>query len=52
MSNGSSFAAGGPFGEEVSPEEIFRMFFGAGGGPGFGASFGGGPGIDRSTLLF
>lgn len=51
MSNGSSFATGSPFGEDVSAEEIFRMFFGGGGGPGFGASFGGGPGMHRSISI-
>lgn len=40
-----SFANGG-FDGEVSPEELFNMFFGGGGGgfgPGFSAGFGGGP---------
>ena len=43
---GPTFAAGSPFGGgfdgELSPEDLFNMFFG-GGGP-MGASFGGGPG--------
>lgn len=48
MSSGSSpgFATspfgGGSFDGELSPEDLFNMFFG-GGGPGFGGAFGGGP---------
>jgi hypothetical protein len=50
MSNGQTFATS-PFGEDVSAEEIFRMFFGGAGGPGFGASFGGGgPGAYHDFL--
>ena len=49
MSNGPTFATS-PFGDDVSAEEIFRMFFGGSGGPtGFGASFGGGPGTYHSA---
>jgi hypothetical protein len=49
MSSGSSpgFATspfgGGSFEGELSPEDLFNMFFG-GGGPAFGGAFGGGPG--------
>lgn len=53
MSSSSSgspgFAGGGPFGGgfegELSPEDLFNMFFGGGpmGGASFGGSFGGGP---------
>ena len=48
MSSGptSGFATspfgGGTFEGELSPEDLFNMFFG--GGAGFGGSFGGGPG--------
>ncbi|KAJ8293276.1 putative J domain-containing protein C17A3.05c [Rhodotorula toruloides] len=39
----AGFQGGGFGGEEISPEDLFRMFFGQGGG-GFGGSpFGGGP---------
>lgn len=31
------------FQEEISPEELFRQFFGGGLGGGFGGPFGGGP---------
>ncbi|KAF9266944.1 DnaJ-domain-containing protein [Marasmius fiardii PR-910] len=39
----TSFAGGGPsFDGEISPEDLFNMFFG-GGNPAFGGGFGGGP---------
>jgi len=41
----TSFANGGgpsPFGEELSPEDLFNMFFGGGGPAGFGGMGGGG----------
>jgi DnaJ family protein B protein 12 len=39
-----SFGGGGGFEGELSPEDLFNMFFGGGGGGGFGNGFGGGPG--------
>ena len=60
----SSRSSGGNarFDGELSPEDLFNMFFGGGGGggnafgPGFATSFGGGPGEDkvlpcRTTLI-
>ncbi|KAL0576270.1 Chaperone protein dnaJ [Marasmius crinis-equi] len=44
----SSFAGGGgpTFDGEISPEDLFNMFFGGGGGPAFGGGgFGGGPAV-------
>ncbi|CDO69622.1 hypothetical protein BN946_scf184851.g10 [Trametes cinnabarina] len=38
-----SFGGGGGFESELSPEDLFNMFFGGGGMPMNGASFGGGP---------
>ena len=38
---------GASFEGELSPEDLFNMFFGAGGGTPFGAGFGGGPGTLR-----
>lgn len=53
MSSRSSGFSSSPFGNgsfdgELSPEDLFNMFFGGGGGgggfgPGFTTSFGGGP---------
>lgn len=38
-----SFGGGGGFEGEMSPEDLFNMFFGGGGMPMNGGSFGGGP---------
>lgn len=56
---GPGFSARGPRGpgmrgQEVSPEDLFNMFFGGGGsspfgGPGFGSGFGG-PGVQTFTF--
>ncbi|KAI9264444.1 DnaJ domain-containing protein [Sporodiniella umbellata] len=41
-----------PFGEEVSPEELFNMFFGGGMGRGASFNFGGGPsGFSSATFV-
>ncbi|KAF8967611.1 hypothetical protein BDZ97DRAFT_1903211 [Flammula alnicola] len=44
-SRSSGFASNGGarFDGELSPEDLFNMFFGGGGGPGFATSFGDGP---------
>lgn len=39
----AGFQGGGFGGEEISPEDLFRMFFGQGGGAFGGSPFGGGP---------
>jgi len=39
----SPFNRGGGFEGELSPEDLFNMFFGGGGGGTFGGGFGGGP---------
>ncbi|KAF9530448.1 hypothetical protein CPB83DRAFT_810841 [Crepidotus variabilis] len=38
----SGFSSNAQFGEELSPEDLFNMFFGGGGGNGFATGFGGG----------
>lgn len=52
---GQGFGPGGGFGGgfegELSPEDLFNMFFG-GGGPMGGASFGGGPGAFLYSSYF
>lgn len=53
---GSAFGGGGPFGGggfegEMSPEDLFNMFFGGGGASPFGNGFGGGPGVFQFQLL-
>lgn len=40
---------GGGFDGELSPEDLFNMFFGGGGGGGF-STFGGGPGSSCEPL--
>ncbi|KAG1467171.1 hypothetical protein G6F56_004563 [Rhizopus delemar] len=40
-----------PFGEEVSPEELFNMFFGGGMGRGASFNFGGPPGFSSATFV-
>ena len=45
----SSFGQGASFQGEMSPEELFNMFFGGGGMNGFQGGFGGG---GPSTFLF
>jgi len=37
------FGGGGGFDGEMSPEDLFNMFFGGGGGAAFGGGFGAGP---------
>jgi DnaJ family protein B protein 12 len=44
----SPFGGGGGFDGELSPEDLFNMFFGGAGvgaGSPFGTGFGGGPGV-------
>lgn len=41
--------AGASFDGELSPEDLFNMFFGAGGGGPFGPGFGGGGGPSKSA---
>ncbi|TFK29700.1 DnaJ-domain-containing protein [Coprinopsis marcescibilis] len=59
MSSPSGFSSAGPFangagfGEEISPEDLFNMFFGGGGGnfgQGFGTGFGGGPTVFSASF--
>ncbi|KAK6524288.1 hypothetical protein TWF694_005942 [Orbilia ellipsospora] len=48
QNRGAGAAGRHPFADEISPEELFNMFFGGGGGFGGGGTFfdlGGGPGI-------
>lgn len=48
----SPFArGGGGFEGELSPEDLFNMFFGGGGGASFGGGFGGAPGSCSVSLL-
>lgn len=55
-SRASGFSSrGAQFDGELSPEDLFNMFFGGGGGgggfgPGFATSFGGGPSAFTSLL--
>lgn len=46
----SQFRGGGGFDGELSPEDLFNMFFGGGMGPGGG--FGGGPGTPTSAFRY
>jgi len=39
----TAFTNGAQFEGELSPEDLFNMFFGGGGANTFGSSFGGGP---------
>ena len=52
--SGFSSRGGAQFDGELSPEDLFNMFFGGGGGGGFGpvfaTSFGGGPSAFTSLL--
>ena len=43
--------AGASFDGELSPEDLFNMFFGAGGGGPFGPGFGGGGGPSKSRPM-
>ncbi|THV02466.1 DnaJ-domain-containing protein [Dendrothele bispora CBS 962.96] len=55
MPSRSSGFQPGPFGGggvdgELSPEDLFNMFFGGGGGAAFGGGFGGGPAVFTTTF--